>query len=399
MMPSNIFVTGYGIYSALGKGADQNFQQLKNETHGLGFLDILKTKYANEFPFGEIKKSTDQLASEFGIQTKTYTRTSLLGMHAVHDALEMANLPNKYPTRIGFINASSVGGMCEVEKYYFGMLQEDGDYSRYSDTIDLADCTHRIADQFGFKHFITTISTACSSAANAIMLGARLLQHDRLDIVICGGTDALTRFTINGFNALKNIDKNPCKPFDHNRAGLNLGEGAAYLVMERENTMKQRNVQPLVTLSGYANFNEAFHPTAPNPFGEGSFQVMRRALAKAHLQTTSIDYINAHGTATITNDESESNAMKRLFLHVPAFSSTKCYTGHTLAAAGAIEAVFSIMSIQHQCVFANKHFETPIAESMLIPQLHFESNKNIQHVMTNSYAFGGNNASLIFSKT
>lgn len=397
MIP-NIYVSGYGMYTALGKGVEENFNKLQSETDGLSHLQFLQSIHAESFPFGEIKRSSIDLALDLGIDEGATTRTSILGMHALQEALSKSSLTNRTDFRIGLINASSVGGMCEVEKYYFDMLTKSGDYTGYADTIDIADCTHRIADRFGIKDFVTTISTACSSSANALILGARLLQQRELDMAICGGTDALTRFTINGFQALKNIDKNPCRPFDADRNGLNLGEGAAYLILEREDTLKTRNIKPLARFSGYANYNESFHPTAPNPKGEGAYQVMQRALAKANLQPSDIDYINAHGTATLTNDESESNAMLRLFNPLPPFSSTKCYTGHTLAAAGAIEAIFSILSIQHQCVFANKNFHTPMPDSALTPQLHFEGHKTIKHVMSNSYAFGGNNASLIFSQ-
>jgi 3-oxoacyl-[acyl-carrier-protein] synthase-1 len=321
-----------------------------------------------------------------------------MGILAAQEAFQQARISASHPLRIGLINATTVGGMCEVEKYYFDILETPHLFAEYSDTIDCADCTHRIANHFQIKHFVTTISTACSSSANAIILGTRLVKQGIVDLAVCGGTDALTRFTINGFNALKNIDKNHCRPFDADRNGLNLGEGAAYVILERESTCLQRKAVPLARISGYGNYNEAFHPTAPNPEGQGAFEVMQRALLKANLSIQDIDYINAHGTATLTNDESESNAMKKLFGTLPRFSSTKGYTGHTLAAAGAVEAVFSINAIHNQCVYANLNFTTPMPDTMLIPQLSFEEHLQVQHVMSNSFAFGGNNASLIFSK-
>jgi len=397
-MTERIVVSGMGILSSLGKGVASNHSKLSTTQHGLGPLDFLPTNHRLEFPYGEIKKDTNELLKEAGLVSgKGVTRTSVLGILALNEAYEQAGLHHGSAKRIGLINATTVGGMCEVEKYYFDILETPSLFSEYSDTIDCADCTHRLADHFKIRHFVTTISTACSSSANAIMLGTRMVKQGLIDIAICGGTDALTRFTINGFNALKNIDRNYCRPFDADRNGLNLGEGAAYIIIEKEDSCRERSVLPLAQISGYDNYNEAFHPTAPNPEGEGAFQVMQRALKRAGLQTTDIDYINAHGTATLTNDESESNAMKRLFGKVPAFSSTKCYTGHTLAAAGAVETVFAVNAIQHQCVYANLNFETPMPDNLLIPQLHF-GNTQVHHVMSNSFAFGGNNASLIFSK-
>jgi len=394
-----LIVSGYGILSSLGQGAAENFSSLAKETHGLSSLDILETLHAKEFPFGEVKLNNNRLYRGLTRRSRLWhTRTALLGITALEEAWEHAKIQEKHSFRIGLFNATTVGGMCEVEKYYFDILNTPGDYSQYADTIDCADCSHRLAMHFGIKHFVTTISTACSSSANAIMLGARMLQQDMIDIAVCGGTDALTRFTVNGFNALKNIDRQNCRPFDANRNGLNLGEGAAYIILEKEAHAKKRGADCFAQLSGYGNYNEAFHPTAPNPEGEGAYQVMQVALKKAGLKPSDISYINAHGTATLTNDESESNAMKRLFDKVPAFSSTKCYTGHTLAAAGAIEACFSIMALQEQCIFGNLNFETPMPEAGLQPQTHFLSNTPVNHVMSNSFAFGGNNASLIFSK-
>lgn len=397
-MNDNIVISGYGIISALGNGVPANFEALKAMKPGLSHLDYLHTIHAMAFPFGEIKHSADELIHMADVPlSHGYTRTSTLGILALKEAMKMAGIEGQTSLRIGLINATSVGGMCEVERYYFDILEHKGDFSEFSDTIDCADCTHRIADHFGISHFVTTISTACSSSANAIMLGARLLHQGQIDVAICGGTDALTRFTINGFNSLKNIDKNPCRPFDQERNGLNLGEGAAYLILEKETHCTNRGAKALAKLSGFANYNEAFHPTAPNPEGEGAYQVMKNALTKAGLQTKDIDYINAHGTATLTNDESESNAMKRLFNSVPRFGSTKCYTGHTLAAAGAIEAVYSLLSLRNGCVFANLNFATPMLDFELVPQLAYQDQLPIRHVMSNSFAFGGNNASLIFS--
>lgn len=398
-MSGRLVISGYGICSALGFGAEPNFKALQQGLPGLSSLQYLDTLHAREFPFGEIKKSAEELLEMAVLpEHQGFTRTSLLGILALREALAHAGLSERGKLRTGLLNATSVGGMCEVERYYFDILEHKGDFSEFSDTIDCADSTHKIADYFGIRHFVTTISTACSSSANAIMLGARLLQQEQLDIAICGGADALARFTINGFNSLKNIDRNPCRPFDADRNGLNLGEGAAYLILEREEQALAMGRKPLAVLSGYSNYNEAFHPTAPNPEGEGAFQVMKRALEKSGLHTGDIGYINAHGTATLTNDESESNAMQRLFGKVPRFGSTKCFTGHTLAAAGAIEAVYTIQALQHDCVYANLNFETPMPVTELVPQGRYEEGIGLQHAMSNSFAFGGNNASLIFSR-
>lgn len=399
-MNDRVVVSGLGIFTALGSGVEENIKALSLCQTSFSELSFLNTKYGNQYPFAEIKMSTSQLIEKGALPLqKAFTRTSAIGILALKEAYKQAGLSSLGKSnRIGLVNATTVGSMCEVEKYYYDFIEQNNSDNSFSDTIDCADCTHKIADYFHIKDYLTTISTACSSSANAIMLGARLLQSNMLDFAICGGTDALTRFTINGFSALKNIDKELCKPFSAHRNGLNLGEGAAYLILEKESTCIQRGNTPLAILSGYANYNESFHPTAPNPEGEGAFHAMQMALKKAQLKPSQIDYINAHGTATLTNDESESNAMKKLFPIVPTFSSTKCYTGHTLAASGAVEAVYSILSLKYGCVYANLNFKAPIEPMGLIPQTNFAYKENIQNVMSNSFAFGGNNASLIFSK-
>jgi 3-oxoacyl-(acyl-carrier-protein) synthase len=247
---------------------------------------------------------------------------------------------------------------------------------------------------------VTTISTACSSAANAIMLGARLIKSGKLDRVIVGGTDALSKFTINGFKTLMIFSDGYNKPFDNERTGLNLGEAAAFLVLESEELVKKENKKVLARVSGYGNANDAFHQTASSENGDGAFLAMEKAFKIAQLKPEQIDYINVHGTATPNNDLSEGRAIVRLFGEnkAPDFSSTKPFTGHTLAAAAAIEAVYSVLAIQNNVVFPNLNFKTPMEEFNLIPQTTLK-HKKIQHVLSNSFGFGGNCSTLIFSKS
>ena len=181
---------------------------------------------------------------------------------------------------------------------------------------------------------MATLSTACSSATNAIITGANMLRCGLADIVVVGGAECLSLFHLNGFNALMILDHQPCRPFDRDRAGLNLGEGAAYLVMETAASAQQRGLKPKFVLSGYANTCDAFHQTASSPEGEGAYLAMTAALKTAGLKPEDIQYINAHGTGTPNNDESESKAILRVFgEHYPPVSSTKSFTGHTTSAS------------------------------------------------------------------
>lgn len=230
------------------------------------------------------------------------------------------------------------------------------------------------------------------------MLGARLIQHGLLDRAIVGGTDSLTKFTINGFNTLMIFDKEACRPFDATRNGLNLGEGAGYIVLESEKSALESGKKIRGFLSGFANANDAYHQTASSPDGNGAYLAMSQALAMSNLQPTQIDYINVHGTATQNNDLSEGIAMKRIFGEkVPRFSSTKSFTGHTLGAAGGIEAVFSIMALEQQIIYPNLRFKSPIPELQLIPETELIEAAGITHILSNSFGFGGNNSTLIFS--
>lgn len=224
-----------------------------------------------------------------------------------------------------------------------------------------------------------------------------MIQHSLVNKAICGGCDALSRFTLNGFNSLKNVDTAACRPFDQTRFGLNLGEGAGYLLLEKEEDAIARNAPIVAILSGYGNTNDAYHPTAPSPDGQGAQNTMQLALDKAKLPAQDINYINAHGTATINNDAAEGLAIQNLFGTDAVFSSTKPFTGHTLAAAGSIEAIFSILAIQNQTAWASMNY-TQKMEELSIEPVTENKEHTINHALSNSFGFGGNNVSLIFSK-
>ncbi|MGN7720653.1 beta-ketoacyl-[acyl-carrier-protein] synthase family protein [Chitinophaga sp. 22620] len=401
-MAERVFITGIGMISAIGNNVEENFRSLRAQQSGLGYTRYIDTIHQNILPVGEVKLSTEELAELAGKPgSPEFTRTTLLGLTAMQEALQSAGIANPREMPAAFINASTVGGMCDTEKVYFDILapQKEGTFLRYIDTLDCADCTQRIADETGIREYVTTISTACSSSANALMYGARLIQQGLVQRAVCGGTEALTRFTINGFNSLKNTDKQFCRPFDQQRNGLNLGEGAAYLVLESESLVRARKVRVLAELTGWCNTNEAFHPTAPSPEGDGAYEAMRKALAMSGRTTADVQYVNVHGTATLNNDASEGRALERLFgSEVPKFSSTKPFTGHTLAAAGAVEAIYSVLAINRQMIFPNLNFSEKMEELSITPETKLLEEYPVRNVISNSFGFGGNNASLVFSK-
>lgn len=401
-MAGRIVITATGIISALGYGRDEHLQALINKQAGLRHPVHLRTKHADDFILGEVDLSNDQLAEMLALPTgdNGYTRTTLLALAAVKNLVEHIDRQVLDSDQLALVNANTVGGMCSVEDMYLDFIspEQEGSFTKYIDTLDCAESTLHIAEYFKLKPIQATISTACSSSANAIILGARMIKHGLAKSAICGGCDALSRFTLNGFNSLKNVDKEPCRPFDNSRFGLNLGEAAGYVLLEREEDAIARGANIIAVLSGYANTNDAYHPTAPSPEGDGALKTMQLALSKAGLQPNDISYVNAHGTATINNDEAEGKALKRLFGdNLPAFSSTKPYTGHTLAAAGSVEAIFSIITLQEQTTLPNLNFNTPMEGINITPETDIK-HREIDHVLSNSFGFGGNNVSLIFSK-
>lgn len=398
-MSSKVYIAGLGVISAIGNNVDECFAALKRGEAGIGDINYLKTIYQHEIPVAEVKLDNAALAS-MADMPEHVSRTALLSTVAAKEALNDSDVKNIEGLRIGFVSANTVGGMDKTERFYEEFITDPdaGDIEQVRNH-GCGNITELVADQLGVNHYTTTISTACSSSANAIFYGARLIRSGMVDAVVAGGVDAFTKFTLNGFNTLMILDRNFCKPFDEERKGLNLGEGAAYVVLVSEQVAQRLGKNPYATLSGYNNSNDAYHQTASSPDGDGPYLAMQGALKKANLQPADIDYINLHGTGTPNNDASEGRAITRIFDgNYPPLSSTKSYTGHTLGASGAVEAVFSVLALQHGVIYPNLRFETPMKELPFTPQKDLLQGQEINHVLSNSFGFGGNCSSLIFSK-
>ncbi|CAH0123803.1 MULTISPECIES: beta-ketoacyl-[acyl-carrier-protein] synthase family protein [unclassified Chryseobacterium] len=399
-MSQKIAITGMGIISSIGNNVEENFISLQSGKHGISDIQMFETRHAGAIKTGEVKLSNEELIQKLQLdEDNNVTRTSLLGMVAAKEAVESAGISEINGYRTGLISSTSVGGMDITEKYFYS-YESFPEKQKYIDAHDAGNSSLAIAGYLGLKGMVSTISTACSSAANAIMMGAKLIKNGVLDRVIVGGTDSLSKFTLNGFNTLMILTDSYNTPFDNDRKGLNLGEAAAFLVLESEEIVKKENKKVLAYLSGYGNANDAHHQTASSENGQGAFLAMQQALKVSGLAKEDINYINVHGTATPNNDLSEGIAMIRIFGEnkVPEFSSTKAFTGHTLAAAAGIEAVFSILAMQNSLIFPNLNFTTKMAEFDLTPVTELKK-KDINHVLSNSFGFGGNCSTLIFSKS
>ena len=369
-MNGPIYITGAGIVSAIGVGKESTLDSLVAGMSGIRRMKYLSSCH-QDIPVGEVQLSNAEMASMLGIaDDPAFTRTALLGR---------------------------VGGMDRRELFH----DQEKDCNLAHAIIATHNCgtsTELIASQFGDFALLSTISTACSSATNAIIAGADMLRCGLAETVVVGGAESLSKFHLNGFNTLMILDRRPCRPFDADRAGLNLGEGAAYLVMETAASVSRRGVRPLCSLHGYGNACDAFHQTASSPNGEGAFLAMTEALQMAGLEPADIQYVNAHGTGTPNNDLSESVALQRVFGgEIPPVSSTKSFTGHTTSASGSVEAVICILAMNRQFLPPNLNWETPM-EGGIIPVTGSHSSVELRHVMSNAFGFGGNDSSIILSR-
>ena len=391
---SLVYITGMGILSAIGNGRAETERALLEGRSGVEQLRLLPSVH-QDLPCGEVKLSNEELRGRLHIPAdKPCNRTALLGIEAIRQALEQSGLPLD---EAWLLSGTTVGGMDSTEQHFLEMLEGD-DWLSLLATHDSGSTTGLMADYFGIPARRTlTVSTACSSAANALIVGANMIKTGEAEAVIAGGSEALSLFHLNGFHTLMILDTERCRPFDETRRGLNLGEGAGFVVLESAASVRRRGAKPLAILSGYGNRCDAFHQTASSDNGEGAALAMQEALDMAGLTPQAIGYVNAHGTGTPNNDASESAALQRIFdKSVPPVSSTKPFTGHATSAAGGIEAVISLLALQDGFIPANLGWAHPMPGG-IVPSAG-EQGVVLRHVMCNSFGFGGNDSSLIFSR-
>jgi len=397
-MKDHIWITGLGVASSIGINVEESLEAFTSGRRGIGPIEILDSIHKDSFKAGEIALTDLQMMDMLEIPSKrysSYSRTSLIGMIAATEALQNSGLDLSDGVTTALVSATTVGGMDKTERDFSSANVASG----FISTHPCGDSTDKIADFLQLDGYRTTLSTACSSGANAIIHAARLIKHGLADRVLVGGVDALSKFTLNGFNSLMILDKDECRPFDRKRKGLNLGEGAGFLVLESDRILAGDDRRKICRLSGYANSNDAFHQTASSPDGQGAYDAMIQAMALGELNPGDINYVNAHGTGTENNDASEGAALIRVFGdQLPPFSSTKSYTGHTLGAAAGLEAVFSAMAIQQGILIPGLGFEEPMDSPSISPLTSFKRGVDLKHVLSNSFGFGGNNSTLIFSK-
>lgn len=394
-------MSGAGVVSAAGGNLGEIVSSMLRGYSRLAKPERIETRV--DSPVGEVHLSDTELKTELGINPdEIVSRTVLLGLKAVKEAVSDAvSRGVRTNGRTVFISGTSVGGMDLSEVFWSAHRQnlDEGNaelLKMHSPGAVTSTMVKFLVNQdiIDEPSLVSTVSTACSAAGNAIMLGARMIRHGMADCAIVGGVDPLCRFTLNGFNSLRILDPEICRPFREDRAGLNLGEGAGYLVLTAESD------RPYCKVSGWGNANEAYHQTASTPEGIGPGLAMKAALEIAGLEPGEIGFVNTHGTGTQVNDLAESNAMLRIFGGcVPPFSSVKPFIGHTLGASEGIEAALVCKALETNDFGFMRQIKwgRPVDETGLVPYdgiglLH------ANHAMSSAFGFSGNCVSLIFSR-
>ncbi|HEY2324432.1 MAG TPA: beta-ketoacyl-[acyl-carrier-protein] synthase family protein [Thermoanaerobaculia bacterium] len=390
-----IAVTGAGIICAIGRDKAEVWRSIRESRDGIGKL----TRLAGEtFPTNLAAEVLEELPMPIGKrEAKRLSRTDRLALVAANEAIEQASGNAPLPRERAIVaTGTSTGGLLEGEEYFFERLVRGRVRARVSRVVQqpTSGPSDAVANAFGLGGGAISNATACASAGAAIGIAADNLRSRHADVAIAGGSDALCRLTYSGFNVLQAVDEAPCTPFDANRKGITLGEGAAYLVLERWEDAVARGATILAELCSYGASCDAHHPTAPAEDGRGAEAAMRAALAEAHV--SGVDYVNAHGTGTLLNDSAESLAIISVLGATAPVSSSKSYFGHTLGASGALEAVISILALQEQLAPPTLRLRNAAAALDYIPDT--PRPMPMEHVLSNTFGFGGSNVSLLFRR-
>jgi 3-oxoacyl-[acyl-carrier-protein] synthase II len=385
-----VLITGFGIVSPLGGDNAENLNSLRNGVDCVSpvtTFDVSKTRCRTA---GQVPN--DWLKEPMTRKNRRLDRSSLMLLQATREAIRTAG---HVVPQLMVISTSS-GGMFNGERFYRSLIESRprvgaarsvANYMAQKPVLD-------VQEKFGWRIPSQIISNACASGTNAIGHAFQLVRAGLYESVICGGYDPLSELVFTGFDSLQAATPEKIRPFDRDRDGLVLGEGAAVLVLESEPAAAARQASAFAEIVGYGISTDNYHLTQPDPSGIGPKLAMERALADAGLDPTSIDYVNAHGTATVFNDATEGIAISKLMPGVP-ISSTKSMMGHALGGAGAIEAVFSLLAIMHQFLPPNINFRQPEPSWTFRVVGNREESAKVRRVASNSFGFGGANATLI----
>jgi 3-oxoacyl-[acyl-carrier-protein] synthase II len=406
MEMERVVVTGLGTINAISANVPEFHGALRNGVCGIGPVTVFDTTEFKTHTGGQVKRFVPRVMIPEEFSIKRMSRSDMMAMAAAMEALKNAGIfpvPEELLADTGIVIGGGAGGMLECEDVYRQYLktQDKGvRFSRFS-SFCCASSTDHIATNLGLMGPKTTFMTACSSGATAMGYARDLIRAGMAKVVIAGGTEPLSRITYATFNALGAVDPDFCKPFDKNRQGISLGEGAGILILESLSHARSRGAKIHGEILGYGVSCDAYHMTAPDPEASGAVRCMRTALLDAGVHPERVDYINAHGTATPANDRMETRGIKEVFgkkaYQIPV-SSTKSMTGHTLGAAGAMEGVVSVLGIVHGFIPPTIHLKAPDPECDLDYVVEGVRDSEVNIVLSNSFAFGGNNTSVVFGR-
>jgi 3-oxoacyl-[acyl-carrier-protein] synthase II len=388
-----VLVTGLGAVSPFGAGVKAYWAGLAAGACAIRPLTVVdaagfRCRIAAEVP-------------EIAAGSARRSRADRLALGAVAEAVDDAGLGADERAAAALVVGAVGGGMLEAESWYWARSRGERAPGWAASLRSMLPAAHAetLAHRMALGGPRHTVVTACSSGAVALAEAAELITDGVVDCAVAGGVDAVTRMCFMGFNALKLLDPAPCRPFDRDRRGMSIGEGAAFVVLEAAEHARARGARSYAELAGYGMTTDAYHVTAPQPEGEGMVRAMRAALAAAGVTPADVGYVNAHGTATPQNDRIEARAIAQVFgAGRLLVSSNKSMIGHTMAAAGSLEAVATILSLTHETVPPTANLVTPDPEVDFdcVPRVAREA--AVEHAISNSFGFGGQNVTLLFRR-
>ena len=395
-----------GVVSPIGNSCNQFLESLQSGTNGISYISSFDTDKFNVKIAGEVHIDLEDLIDKK--EQNRMDRFTALAIFASHEAITNSKILNSNidKNNIAVIIGSGIGGMNTFEIQHERLLRNPKLVSPFFIPSMISNIASGIVSmKYGFKGPNYSVVSACATGAHTIGDAFKMIQHGTVEAAIAGGSEAtITPMAIAGFANMKALTKNSnpniaCKPFDKNREGFVMGEGAGILVMENLEHALKREANIIAEIIGYSATADAYHLTSPPPDGEGASRAMRLALLDAKISPSNIDYINSHGTSTPTNDKVETLAIKNVFenfsnkLHI---SSTKSMTGHLLGASGSIEAIASILSIKENFIPPTINYSTPDPDCNLNYTPNKMINTEVNYAISNSFGFGGHNAVLVF---
>ena len=406
-MNNRVVITGLGVVSPIGNNINDFWSALKDGVNGVNKITHFDTTDFNVKIAAEVKIDLENYFSSK--ELNKIDRFTAFSIIAADEAIRQSNLNNLVDkAKVGVIVGSGIGGINTFEKQHKRLLKSPRKVSPYFIPSMISDiAAGHISIKHGYQGLNYSVVSACASGNHAIGDAFKMIKHGYAHAIIAGGTEsAISPISIAGFSNMKALTKNydinsACRPFDLNRDGFVMGEGSGMIVMEELNSAIKRNAKIYAEIVGYGATADAHHLTQPDPNGMGAYNSMKVALEHAKIEPSFIDYINAHGTSTPFNDKNETEAIKKTFgkhaynLNV---SSTKSLTGHLLGAAGAVEAIACILAINNSFIPPTINYHNPDEDCDLNYTPNKSSNKTINYAMSNTFGFGGHNASLIFKK-